>query len=114
MPSFTSAHTLYERIELLPDGGPRWRQQQIVPQYGDPIGPVSLYYRDPMEAISHLLSHPSLAPHLEFQPKRVWSDASKKLRIYSEMTHGEWWWDVQVRTNVMLMWLSSFLNRAQL
>jgi Plavaka transposase len=50
-----------------------------------------------MEAVAHLLSRPVLAPHLEFQPKKVWDTASKETRVYGDMSHGQWWWDVQVR-----------------
>jgi hypothetical protein len=96
MPSFTSASILRDRIELLPDTGPRWKQQTVIPEYGNPTEPVALYYKDPLEAVAHLLSRPVLAQHLEFAPRKVWTDESRESRIYSEMCTGDWWWEAQV------------------
>jgi hypothetical protein len=53
-----------------------------------------------MESVAHLLLRPALAPHLEFQPKRVWRNASKKVRVYGDMSHGKWWWNTQVNTDI--------------
>jgi hypothetical protein len=84
-------------IENLPDPGPRWFVEDIVPISGDLLHPISLYYRDPIKAIKSLLRRPSLADSMEFTPRRVWSDASKTKRLYSEMSTAEWWWRNQVR-----------------
>lgn len=98
MPSFKSARSLRDSIELLPDAGPRWKQREVVPEHGESMEQVTLFYKDPVEAVAHILSRPSLAPYLEFVPKKVWTDASKVERVYSEMCTGNWWWDVQVST----------------
>jgi hypothetical protein len=42
---------------------------------------------------------------LEFAPKRIWTDASKESRAYSEMCTGDWWWDVQVSTATAVVFL---------
>jgi Plavaka transposase len=83
-------------IENLPDAGARWLVEDIVPISGEPVLPISLYYRDPIKAIKSLLCRPSLADCMEFAPRRVWADASKTKRLYSEMSTGEWWWRNQV------------------
>jgi hypothetical protein len=83
-------------IEKLPDPGPRWFEQEIIPNSGEPLHPVSLFYRDPIKAIKSLLARPSLACSMEFVPRRVWSDATREKRLYSEISTGEWWWRNQV------------------
>jgi hypothetical protein len=55
-----------------------------------------IQYRDPIEAIKSLWGDPAFAQHLVYAPKRVFSDANKKNRIYSEMWTGTWWGAVQV------------------
>lgn len=94
--SFTSGTSLHAKIEALPDPGPRWFVENIVPISGESLHPISLYYRDPLEAIKSLLRRPSLADSMEFAPRRVWSDKAKTKRLYSEMPTGEWWWREQV------------------
>lgn len=98
MPSFKSASSLLASIELLPEAGPRWKQREVVPEHGEAMEPAILFYKDPVEAVAHLLSRPSLAPYLDFAPRRVWTNNSKDERVYSEMCTGNWWWEVQVST----------------
>ncbi|KIM22688.1 hypothetical protein M408DRAFT_78738, partial [Serendipita vermifera MAFF 305830] len=95
MPSFTSAAMLRDRIELLPDDGPRWKGQKVTAEYGDPTAPITLFYKDPIEVVAYLLSRPNLASHMKFAPAKVWETSSKKSRVYSDMFTSEWWWDVQ-------------------
>lgn len=84
-------------IESLPDPGPRWLVESITPTLGIPLHPISLYYRDPLEAIRSLLCRPDLASSMTFAPRRVWIDEDKQTRVYSEIETGEWWWRNQVR-----------------
>ncbi|KAG9054398.1 hypothetical protein FS842_005248 [Serendipita sp. 407] len=96
-PSFGSGATLRDRVELLPGGTSRWKEAKVHPISGRTSDSVVLLYRDPLGVIQELFSRPSLAPYLEFAPKRVWSDNSKRSRIYSEISTGEWWWDTQAK-----------------
>jgi hypothetical protein len=61
------------------------------------LEPATLYYRDPLAAIQSLLDRPSLAKHLEFSPHRVTVGSDANRRVYSEMSTGDWWWNLQVR-----------------
>ena len=54
-------------------------------------------YRDIVEAIRALLGNPSHAKHIVYRPRRVFSDASRSKRIFSEMWTGLWWNALQVR-----------------
>ena len=92
-------------IEDLPDPGPRWFVEGIIPISGKPCHTVSLYFRDPVEAIKSLLRRPSLANCMEFAPRRVWSDETKKKRVYSEISTGNWWWRKQVSRWSLHPWL---------
>ncbi|KAG8854142.1 hypothetical protein FRB91_003976 [Serendipita sp. 411] len=94
-PSFGSGAGLRDRIELLPHAGSRWKEAKITPECGRPASSVTLLYWDPLQTIRELISRPSLAEYIEFSPKRIWSDATKTSRIYSEMTTGNWWWNIQ-------------------
>jgi hypothetical protein len=83
-------------IEMLPDGGPRWKQLAITPEYGTPLEPITLLYRDPLEAVADILSRPVFANHMEFAPRKIWKDVDQGKRVYSEMSSGNWWWRTQV------------------
>ena len=57
---------------------------------------VHLFYRQPLDCIQALLSHPLLAPHISFTPWRVWTSAAKICRIYDEWLSGNCAWNIQV------------------
>ncbi|CCA75821.1 hypothetical protein PIIN_09809 [Serendipita indica DSM 11827] len=96
-PSYATASALRKLIERCPDGSPRWRELGIIPDFGAPSQPLTLLYRDPVQAISHLLSRPALANHMTFAPKRFWTDQSKTTRVYSDFYSGNWWYTTQQR-----------------
>ena len=56
--------------------------------------------RDPIEAIKGLWQDPNLSPHMAFAPSKVYTDATKSDRIYSEMWTGQWWHVLQVVIHV--------------
>lgn len=95
--SFQSGSTLRKQIERLPDPGARWLAKQIIPESGTATDNVTLFYRNPVDAVKALLSRPNLVDELEFVPKRVWANKEKKSRIYSEVLTGDWAWNTQVR-----------------
>jgi hypothetical protein len=100
-PSFRSGAALRDRMEQLPQHGPRWIARDIAPDYGSPSQTPVLLYRDPVDAIKYLLARPALAEHLEFAPRKVWEDRTQQSRLYSEMWTGNWWWRTQVWARVV-------------
>jgi hypothetical protein len=52
---------------------------------------------DVIEAIKSLWGDPALASHLVYRPRKVFKDAHKTKRLYSEMWDGKWWNAIQVR-----------------
>jgi hypothetical protein len=75
----------------------------IIPNSGTPLEPVTLFFRDPMDAITMLLQRPTFKGDIEFVPRRVWSDPGdpddpdRRERNYKEIFSGEWAWRTQVR-----------------
>jgi hypothetical protein len=94
--SFQSGETMRQRIETLPDAGPRWKELAISPEYGTLVDPITLLYRDPLEAVADLLARPVFADAMQFSPRKIWRDVGKTKRIYSEMSTADWWWRTQV------------------
>ena len=81
-------------MEMLPSG-PRWKSQILQPRIATK-SQVVLYYRDPVECIQTLLSHPLFAPHISFVPQKVWLSSAQVARIYQEWLLGDHAWDLQV------------------
>ena len=96
--SFKSAHTLHRRLDELPRAGPVWKSVTLSPKIGAPKGgtPPVLFYRDPIGAIQYLLSNSALQEGIRWSPRKVFEDEGKTRRLYSDMSTGDWWWDVQV------------------
>lgn len=87
-----------DRIEQLPAPGVRWTAVDVTPDSGTPLDKVTLYYRNPLDAIRTLLSRPDLKEAMEFTPRRVWETAAREDRLYTELFTGEWAWKTQVPT----------------
>ncbi|KAF8547254.1 hypothetical protein OG21DRAFT_1380838, partial [Imleria badia] len=61
---FRSAKELRTRAEILP-GGPQWVCQRLQPEY--PVKrPVRVFYRNLLDCLQALLSHPLFGPHISF------------------------------------------------
>lgn len=58
--------------------------------------PMVLYYRDPLECLESLLSHPLLSSHIDLSPYRLYTTAEKLERVYSEWMTGNSAWEMQV------------------
>jgi hypothetical protein len=95
-------------LETLPDLRSIWMRSIITTRWGTPIiqgpglekGQVIFYHRNPLDAIQTLLDRPSLHNHLEFVPRRVYTDKDRNERIYNEIMTGDWAWRVQVRSPI--------------
>jgi hypothetical protein len=85
-----------DHIEQLPTPGVRWKAVDVVPESGAPLNDVTLYYRNPVDAIRTLLSRPDLKEAMEFTPRRVWETSARTDRLYTELFTGEWAYRTQV------------------
>ncbi|KAG9316145.1 hypothetical protein JVU11DRAFT_3828 [Chiua virens] len=52
-----------------------------------------LYYRDPIECLQALLSHPLFERHISFIPRKVWTTAAQSVRIYEDWLSGNHPWE---------------------
>ncbi|KAG8708171.1 hypothetical protein FRC09_001400 [Ceratobasidium sp. 395] len=99
--SFTSYHTLYNRMKKLP-GGPEWKKETIRMQ-GNRFNKkgkrltekLEVWFRDPIEVLEELLAHPAFANELVFEPRETYLDNERTERVYHEMWTGEWWMELQ-------------------
>lgn len=92
--SFRSAKELRTRAEILPSG-PRWLCEPMEADY--PVKkPIRLFYRNAVDCLQTLLSHPHFEPHISFVPRKVWTSAAKICRIYDEWLSGDRAWRIQV------------------
>lgn len=94
-PSFRTGASLHRLMEQLPSGGAEWMCTDIKPDYGSTFEPVTMFYRDPLAVIQALLKRPPLHEYTEWAPRRLWSDATKTQRYYTDMSTGDWWWTTQ-------------------
>ncbi|KIK17897.1 hypothetical protein PISMIDRAFT_110561 [Pisolithus microcarpus 441] len=95
--SFRTVRELRLRAELLPLA-PHWHSQVICPQHPMKRS-VMLFYRDPIECIQSLLSHPLFESHVEFVPRKVWSTAAQLSCVYDEWLTGEHAWNLQASSS---------------
>lgn len=80
---------------MLPARAGDWEIQDV--HFDDrPDETFTLRHRNILSAIRGLWGDPSLANQLVYRPRRVFTNASRLKRVYSEMWTGEWWWEIQV------------------
>ena len=93
--SFFSAREMRVRIENLPSP-PRWKEVEVSIEGGTTRDPLTFYYRDGLESFKFLFGNPLFRDHMEYVPRREYTDESKKERLYSEMMTGDLAWSLQV------------------
>ena len=93
--SYGNVRALHQKVDSLPDHAGPWKVKTL--SFPDrPDEKFLVHHRDIISAIRALWGDPSLAQHLVYRPKKVFSDQDRKNRIYSEMWTGSWWHVVQV------------------
>lgn len=99
--SYHNIRGLHQVVDSIP-GRAEWKTKILSfddkPQYKH-----SIHFRDPLEAIQALLGNPAHAKDIVYKPKKMFSDSSKKNRIYNEMWTGKWWHAVQVSLSIYLV-----------
>jgi hypothetical protein len=103
--SFRTAKDLRGRAELLPHG-PKWHAKPWNSPHPTKY-PLTLYYRDPIDCLQSLLKSPLLVSQIELKPYRLYKDAEKLIRVYSEWMSGNAAWNMQVGLQVFFGY---FLN----
>ena len=80
---------------MLPKG-PEWYCKPWTTRVSTKL-PVNLYYCDAIECLQDLYRHPMLKDNINHEPLRIFSDATRTLRKYSEWLTGDVAWEMQVR-----------------
>ncbi|KAJ7017066.1 hypothetical protein C8F04DRAFT_1406293 [Mycena alexandri] len=106
--SFKNSKDLRSRIEILPRG-PQWKSVPWRPEYATK-SPLTVYYRDPLECLQHLLSNPLVKDHIHFTPFRLWASADKLVRMYTEWLSGDVAWKMQKQLPVGATLLGTVLS----
>ena len=56
-----------------------------------------LFYRDALDCVEYLLGNPLFSDHIDFCPVRLYRDAERTIRVYTEWMTGNAAWEMQVR-----------------
>jgi hypothetical protein len=95
--SFHNVRAMNQKVDAMPDRAGKWKTTSLsFRERSDESETFTIWHRDPVEAIKGLWKDPNLSPHMSFSPSKVYSDATKSDRIYSEMWTGQWWHALQV------------------
>ncbi|KAG1852820.1 hypothetical protein DFJ58DRAFT_661084 [Suillus subalutaceus] len=91
--SFRSSRELRGRVELLP-APPQWKYQKITTEFPT-TKTLQIFYRDAIECLQSLLSHPLLAASFDFIPCKVYESAERAVRVYHGFMTGDHAWNLQ-------------------
>ncbi|KAG8733445.1 hypothetical protein FRC10_000244 [Ceratobasidium sp. 414] len=63
---------------------------------GDDAQQVEMRCANIIEVLARLVSDPRFKQHIEYVPRKHYTDESCKVRVHGEMTSGNWFWRTQV------------------
>ena len=93
--SFDNAHSVHQIVDSIPPTAGAWYKKNL--SFHDrPEEVYPVRHRDIIQAIRSLWGDPTLSQYLVYKPKKIFSGADKRQRIYSEMWTGQWWQAIQV------------------
>ena len=88
-------------MELLPDV-PNWKVKTISITGYLTHKPMLLFYRDALDCVEYLLGNPLFSDSIDFSPVRLYQNAERTIRVYSEWVTGNAAWEMQVCTSPLL------------
>ncbi|KAF9521723.1 hypothetical protein CPB83DRAFT_801223 [Crepidotus variabilis] len=92
--SYHNIRSLHQTIDEIPERAGEWKTDLL--QYKDYEELVyKVHYRDPVQAVRALWGDVELSSHIVTRPKKIFTDASKGKRVYSEMWTTKWWHRIQ-------------------
>ncbi|KAI0070312.1 hypothetical protein K474DRAFT_1743277 [Panus rudis PR-1116 ss-1] len=99
--SMGSKYTFFQKLDGLP-ASQNWMYDDVT-IVGDRIGEdskmmterVELWRRDPVECIRELMGNPAFRDAMAYAPSKVFADMGHNIRVYDEMSTGQWWWNKQ-------------------
>ena len=95
--SYRTAKELNHIIDTLPDRRPAFKCKDFT------IGgeQLTFYFQDILKCVQALYGDPDFANDLVFAPEHHYLDSECMCQIYGEMYSGDWWWEVQVRMDIL-------------
>ncbi|KAF9455751.1 hypothetical protein BDZ94DRAFT_1135920, partial [Collybia nuda] len=92
--SFKNIRALHQKLDSIPEKAGSWYTKTL--SFKDkPDQKFTIRHRDVIQCIKSLWGDPAFADHLVYQPRRVFSDSTRKNRVYSELWTGKWWNAIQ-------------------
>ena len=80
--------------------GPDWSEQVVSITTPDSSELFVVHKRNPVDIVRHLIGLVRLRAQMHYGPEQhtVITVNGEKVRVYSEMWTGDWWWRMQVST----------------
>lgn len=78
--------------------GPDWSEEVVAVTTPEGSESFVVHKRNPVDVVRHLLGLSRLCTHMRYGPERhtMVNINGERIRVYSEMWTGEWWWRMQV------------------
>jgi hypothetical protein len=80
---------------MLPSG-PRWRSSTIEVNGFPTKKPITLFWKDSLQAAQFQFGNPILADHIVTRPQRIWDGPGKGVQYFEGVMTGNWVWYIQV------------------
>jgi hypothetical protein len=96
---WTGVDDFYSMVDAL-ERGPDWSKEVMTVTTPDGSESFIVHKRNPVDIVRHLLGLVRLRSHMHYGPEKhttVTLDG-RRVRMYSEMWTGEWWWRMQVHS----------------
>lgn len=93
--SYHNIRGMHKLVDSIPERA-EWHSRHL--SFKDrPDDKHLIQFRNPLDAIRSLWGDPAHAKNLVYAPRKIFSDANRRNRIYTEMWTGKWWHAIQVR-----------------
>ncbi|KAG9123583.1 hypothetical protein FRC07_014660 [Ceratobasidium sp. 392] len=83
-----------EDMKRLPKG-PEMRPFTVTVGEGDNAETVEMWCCDAVEVLKYLVGDPRFKEHIDYIPRKEYTDKARKNRVYSETNTGRWAWRMQ-------------------
>jgi hypothetical protein len=120
--SYHNNYSFLQKVDALPTG-PGWKCE-IVTAAGNELDEndelmkedLELWKRDPVECIRELIGNPAFVDYMAYIPEHVYgnAEAPESSRIFDEMWTANWWWELQVRSETLLLGSSNTIIQKKL
>ncbi|KAG8732937.1 hypothetical protein FRC11_009933 [Ceratobasidium sp. 423] len=87
---------MFKRIDAM-EHGPEWQEFTLTISTTEGSETFVIYWRNPIDIIAYLIRQKRFRDHMSFGPEQHWTITldGRKIRVYSEMWTGDWWWRLQ-------------------